>query len=104
MKARDGGGVLITQAIHTLDLFQSLAGPIARVSAMAVTSPLRRIDTEDIAAVAVGFANGAIGTIDATTSPRRVGSSAGKSNARRRSANGPTRGADGTDRMTSRRL
>ena len=67
MKARDGGGVLITQAIHTLDLFQSLAGPIARVSAMAVTSPLRRIDTEDIAAVAVGFANGAIGTIDATT-------------------------------------
>jgi len=64
---RDGGGVLITQAIHTLDLFQSLAGPITRVSAMAVTSPLRRIDTEDIAAVAVGFANGAIGTIDATT-------------------------------------
>jgi predicted dehydrogenase len=67
MKARDGGGVLLTQAIHTLDLFQSLAGPIARVSAMAVTSPLRHIDTEDIAAVAVGFANGAIGTIDATT-------------------------------------
>ena len=67
MKARDGGGVLLTQAIHTLDLFQHLAGPIARVSAMAVTSPLRRIDTEDIAAVAVGFANGAIGSIDATT-------------------------------------
>jgi UDP-N-acetyl-2-amino-2-deoxyglucuronate dehydrogenase len=67
MKARDGGGVLITQAIHTLDLFQSLAGPIVRVAAMAVTSPLRRIDCEDIAAAAVGFANGAIGTIDATT-------------------------------------
>lgn len=67
MKARDGGGVLLTQAIHTLDLFQHLAGPIARVSAMAVTSPLRAIDTEDIAAVAVGFANGAIGAIDATT-------------------------------------
>ncbi|WP_250845196.1 Gfo/Idh/MocA family protein, partial [Escherichia coli] len=29
MKARDGGGVLLTQAIHTLDLFQSLTGPIA---------------------------------------------------------------------------
>src|SRR5215211_7318174 len=28
MKARDGGGVLLTQAIHTLDLFQSLTGPI----------------------------------------------------------------------------
>ncbi len=67
MKARDGGGVLLTQAIHTLDLFQHLAGPIARVCAMAATSPLRRIDTEDVAAAAVGFANGAIGTIDATT-------------------------------------
>ncbi len=67
MKARDGGGVLITQAIHTLDLFQSLTGPIARVTAFAKTSPLRKIDTEDIAAAAVEFGNGAIGTIDATT-------------------------------------
>jgi UDP-N-acetyl-2-amino-2-deoxyglucuronate dehydrogenase len=67
MKARDGGGVLITQAIHTLDLFQSLTGPITQVAAMAVTSPLRAIDTEDVAAAAVRFANGAIGTIDATT-------------------------------------
>jgi len=67
MKARDGGGVLITQAIHTLDLFQSLTGPVARVTAFAKTSPLRKIDTEDIAAAAVEFGNGAIGTIDATT-------------------------------------
>ena len=67
MKARDGGGVLLTQAIHTLDLFQSLTGPIARVAAMAKTSPLRRIDTEDIVAAAVEFGNGAIGSIDATT-------------------------------------
>jgi predicted dehydrogenase len=67
MKARDGGGVLITQAIHTLDLFQSLAGPIAEVSAFATTSPSRRIDTEDIVGAAIEFANGAIGTIDATT-------------------------------------
>ena len=67
MKARDGGGVLITQAIHTLDLFQSLTGPIARVAAMARTSPQRKIDTEDIVAAAIGFRGGAIGTIDATT-------------------------------------
>ena len=67
MKARDGGGVLITQAIHTLDLFQSLTGPIAKVTAFAKTSPLRKIDTEDIACGAIEFANGAIGTIDATT-------------------------------------
>ena len=67
MKARDGGGVLLTQAIHTLDLFQSLTGPAARVAGMVRTSPMRRIDTEDIAAAAVAFANGAVGTIDATT-------------------------------------
>lgn len=66
-KARDGGGVLITQAIHTLDLFQSLTGPIARVAAMAATSPLRSIDTEDVVGAAIGFRNGALGTIDATT-------------------------------------
>jgi predicted dehydrogenase len=67
MKARDGGGVLLTQAIHTLDLFQSLAGPIARVAAFAGTSPRRRIDTEDMVGAAIRFAGGAIGTIDATT-------------------------------------
>jgi UDP-N-acetyl-2-amino-2-deoxyglucuronate dehydrogenase len=67
MKARDGGGVLLTQAIHTLDLFQSLAGQVTRVAAIAKTSPLRSIDSEDIACAAVEFANGAIGTIDATT-------------------------------------
>lgn len=67
MRARDGGGVLITQAIHTLDLFQSFTGLIARVTAFATTSLLRKIDTEDIACGAVEFANGAIGSIDATT-------------------------------------
>jgi UDP-N-acetyl-2-amino-2-deoxyglucuronate dehydrogenase len=67
MKARDGGGVLLTQAIHTLDLFQSLTGPIARVAAFGTTSPSRKIDTEDIVGAGIEFANGAVGTIDATT-------------------------------------
>ena len=67
MKARDGGGVLLTQAIHTLDLFQSLTGPVTRIAAIAKTSPLRRIDTEDVAAAAIEFRNRAAGTIDATT-------------------------------------
>jgi predicted dehydrogenase len=67
MRARDGGGVLLTQAIHTLDLLLHLAGPVARVAAFACTSPLRAIDTEDIAAAALRFASGAIGTVDATT-------------------------------------
>jgi predicted dehydrogenase len=67
MKARDGGGVLLTQSIHTLDLLLHLAGPVDRLAALAVTSPLRSIDTEDIAAATLRFANGAIGVLDATT-------------------------------------
>jgi predicted dehydrogenase len=66
-KARDGGGVLITQGIHTLDLMLSLAGPIAEVGAYATTSGVHRMETEDMVAAAVKFANGALGTIDATT-------------------------------------
>jgi predicted dehydrogenase len=65
--ARDGGGVLLTQAIHTLDLMLNLAGPAQRVSAVCRTSPLRKIDTEDIACAVVNYRNGAAGVIDATT-------------------------------------
>jgi predicted dehydrogenase len=67
MMARDGGGVLLTQAIHTLDLLLHLAGPVAQLGGFARTSPLRTIDTEDIACAALRFASGAIGTLDATT-------------------------------------
>ncbi|MBL4915968.1 Gfo/Idh/MocA family protein [Szabonella alba] len=65
--ARDGGGVLISQGIHTLDLMLSLAGPVERVSGFAVTTPVHRMETEDMVCAAARFANGAIGTIDATT-------------------------------------
>lgn len=65
--ARDAGGVLLTQAIHTLDVLVDLAGPARRVAAVARTSPLRRIDTEDTVAASVTYANGAIGVIDATS-------------------------------------
>jgi predicted dehydrogenase len=65
--ARDAGGVLLTQAIHTLDLLLDLVGPVARVTALCRTSPLRAIDTEDIACATVEYANGAVGVIDTTT-------------------------------------
>lgn len=67
MRDRDGGGVLLTQAIHTLDVLLDLVGPIRRVSAQCRTSSLRKIDTEDIACASVEYANGAIGVIDCTT-------------------------------------
>src|SRR6185436_6890944 len=66
-KARDGGGVLMTQGIHTLDLMLSLAGPIVEVSGYTRTSPVHRMETEDLVCAALRFASGAVGVIDATT-------------------------------------
>jgi predicted dehydrogenase len=68
--ARDGGGVLLTQAIHTLDLLLHLVGPHKDVAGFAYTSPLRAIDTEDVAAAAIRFHSGAIGVLDATSVAR----------------------------------
>lgn len=65
--ARDGGGALMTQGIHTLDLMLSLAGPVAEVRGYAATSPVHRLEAEDMVAAALRFANGALGTVDATT-------------------------------------
>jgi predicted dehydrogenase len=65
--ARDGGGVLLTQAIHALDLFLSLTGPAAEVSAMVGTSRTHRMECEDVVSAAIRFETGAIGSIDATT-------------------------------------
>lgn len=66
VKARDGGGVLITQAIHALDLFRSLVG-IQRIEAAQVrTTDIHRMETEDYASALVRLGNGAPGTIIAT--------------------------------------
>ncbi len=65
--ARDGGGVLMSQGIHTLDLMLSLAGPVREVRGYAATSALHRMETEDMVMAALRYENGAIGTVDATT-------------------------------------
>ncbi|SFC10392.1 Predicted dehydrogenase [Polaromonas sp. OV174] len=65
--ARDGGGVLITQAIHTLDLLLSLTGMPERVTALASTSPVHRMEGEDTAAALLHYANGAVAVVQATT-------------------------------------
>ena len=48
--ARDGGGVLITQGIHALDLMLSLTGPATAATATAGTSSIHRMETEDFVA------------------------------------------------------
>lgn len=65
--ARDGGGVLISQAIHVLDLMLSLTGPAQSVQSMCATTPVHTLEAEDFAAGCVRFASGAVGSIVATT-------------------------------------
>lgn len=66
-KDRDGGGVLLTQGIHTLDLFLSLAGLPEEVMAFAATTPVHRMETEDLAGAVLRYGGGAIATVTATT-------------------------------------
>lgn len=65
--ARDGGGVLISQAIHTLDLALSLAGPVSFVQAMARRSMAHDMEAEDFVSAGLEFANGAVGSLHAST-------------------------------------
>lgn len=65
--ARDGGGVLMSQGIHTLDLMMSLAGPVREVTGFVATTPVHEMETEDMVCAALRFESGAIGTVDATT-------------------------------------
>jgi UDP-N-acetyl-2-amino-2-deoxyglucuronate dehydrogenase len=64
----DGGGVLINQAIHSIDLLQWLMGPVVEVTAYTGLLAHERIEVEDTAVAILKFAGGALGTIVATTS------------------------------------
>jgi len=66
-RSQDGGGVLITQAIHTIDLFRWLVG-ISKIDAAHIRqTALHRMETEDYAAALIRLGNGAPGTLTATT-------------------------------------
>jgi len=64
----DGGGALMNQGIHTIDLLQWLMGPVQTVQAFTAILAHERIEVEDTGAAAVQFKNGALGTIACTTS------------------------------------
>src|SRR2546429_7101 len=66
-KARDGGGVLLTQGIHTLDLLLSFAGEASEVRSFSTTTPVHRMETEDLVSAAVRWKSGALGVVHATT-------------------------------------
>ncbi len=74
--ALDGGGALINQAVHTLDLMLWIFGEVKSVQAMSKTA-LHAIEAEDTLTALLEFGNGALGVLQATTSvfpgyPRRL--------------------------------
>lgn len=63
----DGGGALMNQAIHSVDLLTWLMGPVSEISAHTDTLAHERIEVEDTAVATLRFENGALGVIEATT-------------------------------------
>ncbi len=63
----DGGGALMNQSIHTIDLLQWLAGPVESIMAIADCLIHERIEVEDVAVAAVRFRSGAVGVIEGAT-------------------------------------
>ena len=63
----DGGGALINQSIHTIDLLIYLAGDVEWVCGFADRRSHERIETEDNAVAILKFKNGALGVIEGST-------------------------------------
>jgi len=68
--AMDGGGALMNQTIHRVDLLQWLLGPVRSVCASTDTLAHERIEVEDLAVGIARFENGAIGSMVASTALR----------------------------------
>jgi UDP-N-acetyl-2-amino-2-deoxyglucuronate dehydrogenase len=66
--ALDGGGALMNQAIHNVDLLLWMMGPATHVAGFTALLAHERIEVEDTAVACLRFANGALGVIQATTS------------------------------------
>ena len=74
----DGGGCLMNQGLHSVDLLRWLCGPVKSVYAEARTATHERIEVEDLICATISFENGAVGVLSASTStypafPARVG-------------------------------
>jgi predicted dehydrogenase len=65
---RDGGGALMNQGIHSVDLLTWLMGPVVEIQALTAMLAHQRIEVEDTAVATLRFANGALGVIEAATS------------------------------------
>jgi UDP-N-acetyl-2-amino-2-deoxyglucuronate dehydrogenase len=68
--ALDGGGALMNQSVHAVDLLQWILGPVESICGYAETLA-HDIEAEDAASAALRFASGALGTIQGATSAHR---------------------------------
>jgi len=66
--ALDGGGALINQGIHAVDLLQWFGGEVVEVGARAATLAHEGIEVEDTLAASLRFSHGGLGTLAAATS------------------------------------
>ncbi|HEX7003603.1 MAG TPA: Gfo/Idh/MocA family oxidoreductase [Trueperaceae bacterium] len=66
--ALDGGGALMNQAIHAVDMLLWLMGPIQEVFAYAATLAHERLEVEDTLVAVLRYANGGLGQLSAATS------------------------------------
>ncbi len=67
-QALDGGGALMNQGIHNVDLLLWMMGPVESVAGFTAMLAHERIEVEDTAVAALRFRSGALGVIQATTS------------------------------------
>lgn len=63
----DGGGALMNQSVHYVDLMQYIMGPVKEIKAMCATRCHERIQVEDVAMAVLKFENGAIGLLEGNT-------------------------------------
>jgi UDP-N-acetyl-2-amino-2-deoxyglucuronate dehydrogenase len=66
--ALDGGGALMNQSVHYVDMLQYMMGEVDEVSAYCATLAHERIEVEDVAVASLKFKNGAIGLLEGNTS------------------------------------
>lgn len=65
--ATEGGGALINQAIHQLDILRWIAGPVQQVFGFWQLGALHKIESEDVVNAVVQYTDGATGVIQAST-------------------------------------
>lgn len=63
----EGGGALVNQAIHQIDILRWIAGPAKEIFGAWQLGALHKIESEDVVSAVIKWANGATGVLQAST-------------------------------------